>query len=169
MIDMENSNAQQIGVLFVCLGNICRSPTSEGVFRNLAGVRQPELAIRVDSAGTAGYHIGHPPDQRAIAAAAKRGVDIAHLRARRISRLDFDRFDYVVGMDFQNYRDLKSMAPADYRGKICLFMDFAANWETREVPDPYYGDVHGFEQALDMIEDASAGLIEDIVGRGFTS
>ncbi len=153
---------KQVNVLFVCLGNICRSPTSEGVFRSLVESRALDFEIQVDSAGTAGYHIGQAPDSRAIDAAAKRGVSISHLRARRLNRLDYEKFDYIIGMDLFNYQDLVSMAPLDYKGQVCLFMDFASDWDTREIPDPYYGGYDGFERVLDMIEAASLGLIEDI-------
>ena len=155
---MEN----QVSVLFVCLGNICRSPTSEGVFRNLVESQALDFEIHVDSAGTAGYHIGQPPDSRAIAAAAKRGVSISHLRARRLNRRDYEKFDYIIGMDLFNYQDLVSMAPRDYKGKVCLFMDFASDRDLQEIPDPYYGGHDGFERVLDMIEAACLGLIEDI-------
>ena len=160
---MKNQiDSSSTGVLFVCLGNICRSPTSEGIFRQLAEQQVPDLDVRVDSAGTASYHIGQPPDHRAIMAAARRGIEIASLRARRVSRQDFDSFDFIIGMDIHNYQDLLSMAPPNYPGKVGLFMDFAANWQEREVPDPYYGGDNGFERVLDMIEDAAAGLLDEI-------
>jgi protein-tyrosine phosphatase len=160
---MKNQiDSSSTGVLFVCLGNICRSPTSEGIFRQLAKQEVPDLDVRVDSAGTASYHIGQPPDHRAIMAAARRGIEIANLRARRVSRQDFDSFDFIIGMDIHNYQDLLSMAPLSYPGKVCLFMDFAANWQEREVPDPYYGGDNGFERVLDMIEDAATGLLDEI-------
>ena len=158
---MEN----RTGVLFVCLGNICRSPTSEGVFRSLVKNRNLDSEIYADSVGTAGYHIGYPPDSRAVEAAAKRGVSISHLRARRLERRDFEKFDYMIGMDFNNLQDLKAMAPRDYKGRICLFMDFAPDWDIQEIPDPYYGGHNGFEQVLDMVQDASAGLIEEITSQ----
>lgn len=153
---------KQVSVLFVCLGNICRSPTSEGVFRSVVESQALDFEIEVDSAGTAGYHIGQPPDSRAIDAAAKRGVGISNLRARRLNRLDYEKFDYIIGMDLSNYQDLVSMSPVDYKGQVRLFMDFASDWADREIPDPYYGGHDGFERVLDMIESASLGLIEDI-------
>ena len=159
---MNQVESSSPGVLFVCLGNICRSPTSEGIFRQLTEQEVPNLNVRVDSAGTANYHIGQPPDHRAVMAAARRGIEIANLRARRVSRQDFDRFNFIIGMDNHNYQDLLSMAPPNYPGKVCLFMDFAANWSEREVPDPYYGGDNGFERVLDMIEDAAAGLLDEI-------
>ena len=151
-----------LGVLFVCLGNICRSPTSEGVFRQRLAESGLVFKVKIDSAGTAGYHIGQPPDSRAITAAAKRGINLKDLRARRISQSDFDTFNYIIAMDHQNHSDLKYFAPTKYSGRICLFMDFAENWKESEIPDPYYGGVHGFERVFDMIDDASAGLINDI-------
>ncbi len=157
---MRNDN--EVGVLFVCLGNICRSPTSEGVFRHCVEHSDLEIQINIDSAGTADYHTGQPPDARAIAAAGKRGIDLKGLRARRVNRLDFEKFDYIIAMDDHNYYDLERLAPPDYRGKLCLFLDFADNWPAREVPDPYYGGAQGFERALDMITDASLGLLNDI-------
>ncbi|MDE0308882.1 MAG: low molecular weight phosphotyrosine protein phosphatase [Acidiferrobacterales bacterium] len=153
---------RQYGVLFVCLGNICRSPSSEGVFRSMVESRSLDCEIKVDSAGTAGYHVGARPDSRAIEAAAKRGVCISNLRARRVNLQDYAKFDYIIAMDLFNYEDLVSLAPSDYKGRICLFMDFAPQWEAREIPDPYYGGGEAFELMLDMIEAASKGLIEDI-------
>ena len=153
---------ERVSVLFVCLGNICRSPTSEGVFRSVAENQNLDFELFVDSAGTAGYHIGHPPDSRAIRAANRRGVDLTNLRARRITHQDYEQFDYIIGMDRWNYDDLKEMAPSDYKGRVCLFMEFASGWDNDEIPDPYYGGPNGFEQVLDMVENASAGLLEDI-------
>ena len=154
-----------VGVLFVCLGNICRSPSSEGVFRHKAAQNSHGADIRIDSAGTGSYHIGQPPDQRAILSAAKRGVKINDLRARQVIPADFDLFDYIVAMDRFNYQDLVAMAPDDYSGRICMFMDFAPGWSEQEVPDPYYGGRGGFERVLDMIEDAAEGLLNDISQR----
>ena len=153
---------ERVSVLFVCLGNICRSPTSEGVFRSVAENQNLDFELLVDSAGTAGYHIGHPPDSRAIRAANRRGVDLTNLRARRVTHQDYEKFDYIIGMDRWNYDDLKEMAPSDYKGRVCLFMEFASGWDNDEIPDPYYGGPNGFEQVLDMVENASAGLLEDI-------
>lgn len=160
---MEN----RTDVLFVCLGNICRSPTSEGVFRNLVESRHLDAQIRADSAGTGGYHVGYPPDSRAIEAASRRGIRISHLRARRLGRSDYEMFDYMIAMDQSNLRDIKAMAPTDYKGRISLFMDFADDWGgVREIPDPYYGDLDGFERVLDMVHNASSGLIAEIIGQG---
>ena len=158
----DKSMQPTVSVLFVCLGNICRSPTSEGVFRKLVEQEELDFGVEVDSAGTAGYHIGHPPDRRATVAAAKRDIRIAHLRARKTNAQDMEVFDYIIAMDRMNYQDLVWLAPRHARHKVRLFMDFAHDWPDDEVPDPYYGGVSGFERVLDMIEDASLGLIQEI-------
>lgn len=154
-------------VLFVCLGNICRSPTAHGVFEGL--VAQAGLAeqIAVDSAGTGAWHAGEPPDKRSQAAARARGYDLQHLRARQVLASDFERFDYILAMDAQNLRDLEAMRPASYHGELGLFLDYIAkdsNLERSEteVPDPYYGGARGFEHVLDLVEQASKGLLERI-------
>ena len=149
-------------VLFVCLGNICRSPTAHGVFRDLVVQENLHDRIVVDSAGTGDWHIGHKPDQRATKTAATRGFDLSDLRARQVEPTDFSRFDFILAMDEQNLRDLHALAPADYPGKLCLFLDFAEKYSEREVPDPYYGGEQGFEQVLDMVEDAAKGLLTHI-------
>lgn len=148
-------------ILFVCLGNICRSPTAEGVFRKL--VEEAGLAerIRIDSAGTHDYHIGKPPDPRAQEAAARRGVDLSTLRGRQAAPADFEEFDYLLAMDRQNLRHLNKLAPPDLRGKARLFLEFAPDCGFVELPDPYWGGSAGFEQVLDLVEAASAGLLED--------
>ncbi len=153
---------QSVGVLFVCLGNICRSPTSEGVFRQLIKDADLRIQFDVDSAGTAGYHIGEPPDPRAIEVASGRGVNLESFRARLLCHSDFQRFDYIIAMDSSNLRDINQLAPGNYSGQIALFMDYAENWHENEVPDPYYGGNSGFERVLDMIEDASTGLLRTI-------
>lgn len=154
-----------VKVLFVCLGNICRSPTAEGVFRAL--VRDGGLAdrIEVDSAGTSDWHIGEPPDGRGQAAAARRGYDLSVLRARQVTAHDFDRFDYVIAMDQANLAKLSALAPAGRGDKLSLFLAFAPELGVREVPDPYYGGPDGFDDVLDMIEAASRGLLADIQAR----
>ena len=149
-------------VLFVCMGNICRSPTAQGVFRKLLEVQGLDGLIETDSAGTHGYHVGEPPDQRAQETAARRGIDLSDLRARRVDPEDFDSFDYVLVMDRDNYRSLSAICPPDHRRKLMLFMDFAPNLQTLEVPDPYYGAAGGFEQVFDMVEAAAEGLLNDI-------
>lgn len=153
---------QPVRVLFVCMGNICRSPTAQGVFQQL--VERCGLAerIEIDSAGTHAYHIGEPPDVRASAAARARGIELEHLRARRATVEDFRTFDYVLAMDQDNLRDLQALCPPEFAQRLRLFMDFAPQTKTREVPDPYYGGPSGFDRVLDLVEAASAGLLADI-------
>jgi protein-tyrosine phosphatase len=146
-------------VLFVCLGNICRSPTAEAVLRGITAREAPELALTVDSAGTANYHPGSPPDRRAQAAARKRAYDLSNLRARQVRAADFADFDLILAMDRSNLQELLAMAPPAARGKIQLFLDHAPEQPQREVPDPYYGGSNGFEDVLDLIEAASRGLL----------
>jgi protein-tyrosine phosphatase len=147
-------------VLFVCMGNICRSPMAEGVFRHL--IRQAGLdeVVKVSSAGTHAFHAGEAPDARAQAIASKRGFDISDLRAVRVSDEDFDNFDMILAMDWDNLSLLQQMAPKRLHHKLQLLMRFASEHETATIPDPYYGNQQGFEQALDYIEDACAGLLE---------
>ncbi|SDU00023.1 low molecular weight protein-tyrosine-phosphatase [Halopseudomonas salegens] len=146
-------------VLFVCLGNICRSPSAEGVFRQrLAQRSQP--GVSVDSAGTAGYHVGKAPDPRAVAAARKRGIDISGLRARQVSAEDFSRFDLILAMDRSNLTDLHRLDPGN-GARLRLFMEYAPD-QPLEVPDPYYGGEQGFEQVLDMLEQASDALLNEL-------
>lgn len=151
-----------VKVLFVCMGNICRSPTAHGVFRDL--VRQAGLddQVLIDSAGTHAYHVGNPPDGRSMEAARRRGIELSDLRARSAEADDFERFDYVLAMDQDNYHSLSSICPDGLHEKIHMFMDFAPEMRTREVPDPYYGGAKGFEQVLDLVDAASAGLLAEI-------
>jgi len=151
-----------VKVLFVCLGNICRSPTAEGVFRAKVADAGLADAIAVDSAGTSDWHIGEPPDARGQEAAARRGYDLSAQRARQVSPGDFDAFDYVIAMDQSNVAKLSALAPAGTSVKIKMFLAFAPEVASREVPDPYYGGPDGFDDVLDMIEAASLGLLEDI-------
>ena len=146
-------------ILFVCMGNICRSPTAEGVFRRVVQERAPNLPLEIDSAGTHDYHVGEPPDSRAVAAAARRGIDLRELRARQVSDADFERFDLIVAMDRLNQATLVERAPVEVHERIRLFMEFAAASDLADVPDPYYGGEQGFELVLDMVEDAGQGLI----------
>jgi protein-tyrosine phosphatase len=146
-------------VLFVCMGNICRSPTAEGLFRTMVVREGLEDRIEADSAGTHGYHIGSPPDPRSIAAAKARGYDLEPLRARRVHAADFEAFDLVLAMDSENETALQRLCPADRRNRLRLFLDFARDTKTREVPDPYYGGPKGFEHVLDLAEAGNRGLI----------
>jgi protein-tyrosine phosphatase len=146
-------------VLFVCLGNICRSPTAEGVLRHLAAQAAPRLDIEVDSAGTADYHIGAAPDPRSQRAASRRGIDISGLQARQITAGDFTRFDFILAMDRDNLKQLEAMKPKNSRARIGLFMDYAPALGVLEVPDPYYRDAAAFEEVLDLTTAASRGLI----------
>lgn len=150
-------------VLFVCLGNICRSPTAEGVFAELVKRHGLANAIAVDSCGTSDWHIGSAPDSRTTAAAAKRGYDLRYLRARHIQRADFDTFDYILAMDRSNLRHLQALRPDHFAGHLGLFLELAPELAVMEVPDPYYGGDDGFEQVLDMVEAASIGLLQRIM------
>ena len=155
---------QQISVLFVCMGNICRSPTAEGVFRHLVAEAGLADAVFVDSAGTHAYHVNEPPDRRARAAEERRGISLDDIRARRVDEEDFARFDYVVAMDRDNQAMLLGKAEPGHHGKIRLFLEFSSGLE-EEVPDPYYGGAAGFERVLDLVEDASRGLLAVIRDR----
>lgn len=151
--------ARQAGVLFVCLGNICRSPTAEGVFRARVAAAGLADRVRIDSAGTAGWHIGKPPDARSIRHAAERGVDLSALRARQVSPADFLQFDFLLAMDNDNREALLRMAPPTQRHKVSLFLDHAPAAGVREVPDPYYGGADDFARVLDLVEMAADGLV----------
>ena len=151
-----------VRVLFVCLGNICRSPLAEGAFRHL--VEEADLATRIapDSAGTGDWHVGQPPDPRAQATAARRGIDIAKQRARQVAAADFTTFDYMLAMDASNLRTLKQTAPASAPTRLRLFLDYAGDAAASEVPDPYYGGQEGFDQVFDLVHRGAAGLLRHI-------
>lgn len=153
---------ERIKVLFVCMGNICRSPTAHGVFRHLVQEAGLDHLIEIDSAGTHAYHIGNPPDVRSAATARKRGIDLSDLRARKVDLGDLYQYDYVLAMDKENQRILLDMAPSDVSHKIRLFLAFAPQWGKQEVPDPYYGGEDGFEHVFDLVQAASEGLLADI-------
>ena len=149
-------------VLFVCTGNICRSPTAEGIFIKMVAEARLAGSILVDSAGTHGYHVGEPPDLRTQAAARERGYDLGGLRARKFDRLDFERFDLVLAMDEDNRSHLAKLCPPSSGHKLKMMMQYAARVKETEVPDPYYGGPDGFERVLDMLEDAAQGLLESL-------
>ncbi|NNF15744.1 MAG: low molecular weight phosphotyrosine protein phosphatase [Gammaproteobacteria bacterium] len=151
-------------VLFVCMGNICRSPTAQGVFEKLAAERGMLLDVMVDSAGTHAYHVGEPPDHRSQAAAERRDVDISGQRARQVTVEDFDLFDLVIAMDRQNLMALSRLCPPRHHNRLRLFMDFGPAGLPQNVPDPYYGGTQGFEDVLDIVEAACHGLLDHIQG-----
>jgi len=155
-------NLKKINVLFVCMGNICRSPIAHGVFQKFVEAELLHKVVGVDSAGTYAYQAGERPDPRARSAAMKRGYDLNKLKARKIEPADFLEFDYVMAMDNENRQDLLDLCEEGQVGKIMLFLDFAKTAGITEVPDPYYGGLNGFETVLDLVEDASHGLLEHI-------
>lgn len=147
-------------ILFVCMGNICRSPTAEGVFRAHAEAVGLSTNVDIDSAGTHAYHVGEPPDARSQDYARKRGYDLSPQRARQVTPQDFNDFDFIVAMDKDNLRTLKDRCPAQHQHKLSLMMSYATHSPSEVVPDPYYGDASGFDTVLDYIEDASQGLLK---------
>jgi protein-tyrosine phosphatase len=151
-----------VKVLFVCMGNICRSPTAEGVLRHFLRQNKLDSQVEVDSAGTHGYHVGEAPDARTQRAAASRGYDLSTMRARKIALQDLDYFDLILAMDHNNIEVLKRVCPPEKYDRLGLLMSYAKNFEDDEVPDPYYGLGHGFDMVLDMVEDAAQGLVEAI-------
>jgi protein-tyrosine phosphatase len=152
----------QSSVLFVCMGNICRSPTAEGVFRHVARREGMLDQLTIDSAGIGSWHAGDRPDLRATEHAQRRGYDLSPLRARQVTRDDFARYGWILAMDRRNLRDLEALKPAGYRGNLGLLLDFAPHVGVREVPDPYYGGPQGFEQVLDLVESACSLLLTRI-------
>jgi protein-tyrosine phosphatase len=153
--------APRVRVLMVCLGNICRSPSAHGVFEALVARAGLGDQIAVDSAGTGDWHIGASPDQRAQAAALKRGYDLSNQRARQVSDTDFERFDYLLAMDRTNLKDLRARCPQAHRNKLHLLLEFA-DTSHEAVPDPYYSGEEGFELVLDLVETACAGLLAHV-------
>lgn len=153
---------EKVSVLFVCMGNICRSPTAEVVFRKRVEEAGLVQHIIIDSAGTHDYHIGEPPDARTQRVAQQRGYDMSALRGRQVGREDFGRFDYVLAMDQNNLAILERLRPREASSHLGLFLEFAVRHTEREVPDPYYGGAEGFERVLDMVEDAAQGLLQHI-------
>ena len=152
-------------VLFVCTGNICRSPTAEGVFRKAVADAGLGAQIEIDSAGTHGYHIGEAPDPRSVAAAARRGVDIAGLKARKVEKTDFNRFDLILALDKDHLHHLRALRRDEHKAEVRLLLDFHGEARGRDVPDPYYGHDIDFELVLDLVEDASVGLLTHIKGK----
>jgi len=150
-----------VRVLFVCMGNICRSPTAHALFREAVTAAGLDSEIKTDSAGTHAYHIGNPPDRRATETASSRGFDMTDLRARQVDRADYLNFDFIVAMDRDNLRLLKADCPADQLGRLSLMLDWATGWG-EEVPDPYYGGDEGFVKVFDMLTDACQGLLSHI-------
>lgn len=151
-----------VRVLFVCLGNICRSPTAHGVFEALVKAEGLDDKVYVDSAGTAAWHIGKSPDNRSQEAAKLRGVDLSYIRARQVEANDLDEFDYILAMDKSNLENLLDLSTQGNRQKVSLFLDYAQHHAEDEVPDPYYGGAKGFSTVLDLVEDACVGLLDDI-------
>lgn len=149
-------------VLFVCMGNICRSPTAEGVFRRLVEQAGFKELVFIDSAGTHDGQVGSPPDRRAQLAAAARGYDLSGQQAREVRVEDFEYFDFVLAMDSNNFAALAQKCPPALRGKIAMFMDFSERFADKDVPDPYFGGLDGFEQVLDRVEDAARGLLQHL-------
>jgi protein-tyrosine phosphatase len=148
-----------VKILFVCLGNICRSPTAEAVARTIARRDGSSLSLAFDSAGTADYHIGDPPDARTQRAAQRRGYDLSELRARQVQGEDFERFDLLLAMDRSNLAALRALAPRARDERLHLFLEWAGETDLLEMPDPYYGGPEGFEQVLDLSERGARGLL----------
>jgi protein-tyrosine phosphatase len=149
-------------ILFVCMGNICRSPTAEAVVRAMAEQKGLAAIFELDSAGTHGYHIGDPPDARTQKAAARRGYDLSALKGRQVNHYDFVRFDHILAMDRGNLELLERACPEEHLAKLGLFMAFGTGVAEDEVPDPYYGGPEGFEHVLDLVENAASGLLEQL-------
>lgn len=148
-------------VLFVCLGNICRSPTAHAVFRQKA--RLSGLSVETESAGTSAYHVGSKPDARSMQVGEKRDYDFSGIRSRKVFEQDFEDYDYILAMDNSNYNNLLAICPDHLKSKVKLFLEFSERFaQDEEVPDPYYGGAAGFELVLDMVEDASEGLVQHL-------
>jgi len=153
---------KKIKVLFVCLGNICRSPTAHGIFREKVEQAGMSAIVEIESAGTSGWHIGEPPDKRTQAAALAKGYDLSDLKGRAFSASDFSYYDYILAMDEENLRSMQQLKPADYSGHLGLFLDFSGQDAYREVPDPYYGGNQGFQTVINLVEEGCSGLLEHI-------
>ncbi|MGH8547401.1 MAG: low molecular weight protein-tyrosine-phosphatase [Methylococcales bacterium] len=157
----------KVSVLFVCMGNICRSPTAEGVFKKQLDQAGIAHRVRIDSAGTHAYHLSEPPDIRAQRAALARGIDISMLRARRFETQDFETFDYILAMDQQNLDILLDLCPKVFEYKVNLLLSYAPDLNCRDVPDPYYGGSYSFERVLDLLEDGCSALLEVLKRKDF--
>lgn len=155
-----------IKVLFVCMGNICRSPSAEGVFHKLLTEEKLHDQFSIDSAGTHAYHINEAPDLRSQKAAKERGIDLSQLRARKVVMGDFEDYDFLLAMDEDNLAIMREACPEEHQHKLKLFLDYAPHVKTREVPDPYYGGTYGFENVLDLIEEASSGFLAHLKASG---
>ena len=151
-----------IKVLFICMGNICRSPTAHGVFQQMINAKGLSGSIEVDSAGTHAYHVGKSPDARSVKAALFRDIDIRDLTARQLDDYDFEEFDYLLVADNDNYHLTLESCPKEHRHKVKFMLDFAERTTLKEVPDPYYGEGNGFERVLDLLEDACEGLMFEL-------
>jgi protein-tyrosine phosphatase len=161
----QSSPIVKRSILFVCLGNICRSPIAEGVFRHIAAKRGFVDHFHVDSAGLGSWHIGHSPDERAQAAMRLHGIDISGLRARRVSHEDFAAFDLILAMDRANRNALLKLAPKEHQGKIALLMDYAPTMSVEEIPDPFFGDAYGFDYAYQLVDAACRGLFVSLTAQ----
>ena len=154
-----------INILFVCMGNICRSPSAEGFFKQALQASNYKEQVSTDSAGTHSYHVGHTPDSRAIATALEFGVDISRLRARKVSVSDFEDYDLIIAMDRNNFEELLHIQPADSKASLEMMMHYHPQRHPEEVPDPYYGGMDGFVHMCKLLDSATRGLLEDIEGR----
>lgn len=154
-----------INILFVCMGNICRSPSAEGFFARALQQSAYKDRVSIDSAGTHSYHIGHAPDQRAVETASKFGVEIGHLRARKVSTVDFHNYDLIIAMDRSNFADLQFIQPSDSKAGLKMMMEYHPQGQPEEVPDPYYGGIDGFTYMCELLQSATAGLLTDVEGR----
>ncbi len=151
-------------VLFICLGNICRSPTAQAVFEKKISERKLEKLITVDSCGTGSWHIGKMPDSRAVEMAGKRGYCLSHLRARKIQSSDFEKFDYLIAMDRENLQEVRRLIPYNFLGNLVLFSSFVPDSMVVDIPDPYYGGKSGFDDVIDLVELGCLGLLKEILG-----
>ena len=154
-----------INILFVCMGNICRSPSAEGFFANALNRSEYKDQVSIDSAGTHGYHVGHSPDPRAVATAQDFDVEIGHLRARRVSTADFVNYDLIIAMDRSNFEDLKAIQPKGSKASVHMMMEFHPQGQPQDVPDPYYGGMDGFNYMCRLLDAATDGLMKDVEGR----